>query len=278
MTTYTFDFRGDSLSAYLKDISGMKPLSRDEEIELAKTGGDDSMRKLVERNLKYVVMVANQYKGMGISINDLINEGNIGMMVAARRFNPNKGVKFITYAVWWVRQAILRALAEQARIVRLPVKQAGLLNRITKTVESLHHKFKREPALSEVADALHMKQKSLETVMRVYRDYMSLDSPISEDDSLCFGDTLGTPPETSVEEEFIRLCFHHDMEKMLDELPPREMDVLRMRYGFDDPPMTLEEIGNKLGLTRERIRQIEKAAKERLRTKTKIRILEDYLR
>ncbi|MBI5816214.1 MAG: RNA polymerase sigma factor RpoD/SigA [Nitrospinae bacterium] len=278
MTGYSYDSRSDSLNAYLKDISGITPLTRAEEIELARDGGDASVRKLVERNLKYVVMVANHYKGMGMSMNDLINEGNIGMMVAARRFNPDKGVKFITYAVWWVRQAILRALAEQARIVRLPVKQAGLINRITRAVEALSHRLKREPKLDEVAGEMRIRPKSLETIMRVYKDYMSLDSPISDDDSVSLGDLLGTSPESSVEEEFIRLCFHHDMEKLLAELPEREAEVLRMRYGFDDPPMTLEGVGGKLGLTRERIRQIEKSAKEKLRVKTRIRILEEYLR
>ncbi|MBI4666013.1 MAG: RNA polymerase sigma factor RpoD/SigA [Nitrospinae bacterium] len=267
----------DSLRAYLKDISGINPLTRNEEVELARQGGEDSIRKLVERNLKYVVMVANHYKGMGMSIADLINEGNIGMMVAARRFNPEKGVKFITYAVWWVRQAILRALAEQARIVRLPMKQAGLLGRITRTVENLTHTLKREPTLEEVAKALHMKPRSLDTVMRVYRDYMSLDSPISDDNGTSFIDQLQGEAVTSVEEDFIRLCFHHDMERILNELPDREAAVLRMRYGFDDPPMTLELIGKKLSLTRERIRQIEKSAKEKLRERTKINILEDYL-
>lgn len=268
----------DSFRAYLKDISGLTPLTQAEEAKLASDGGADAIRKLVERNLKYVVMVANRYKGMGMSMSDLVNEGNIGMITAARRFKSEKGVKFITYASWWVRQSILRALAEQARVVRLPIKQAGLLSRITRAVESLTKELRREPRVDEVARRLRIKLATLETILRVYRDYISLDSPVSDDNRLSYMDNLQSDADVSLEEDFIRLCLHHDMMKLLDELPQREAAVLRMRYGFEDPPMTLDEIGKLIGLTRERVRQIEKAAKEKLRAKTKVRILEDYLR
>lgn len=269
----------DPLRSYLREISGIHPLSRSEEKQLARAHDEESLRKLVERNLKYVVMVANQYKGMGISLGDLINEGNLGMMEAAKRFDPERGVKFITYAVWWVRQSILRALADQARVVRLPMKQAGLMNKMAKSVARLTQRLSREPSLEEVAADLGIKIKSLERVMRVYRSYMSLDSPLSDnDDSTSFVDMLESDPEHSVEEDYIRLCLHHDIEALLKNLPEREEAVIRMRYGFDEPPMTLEEIGDRLGLTRERIRQIEKSAKERLRSKTGVNALEDYLR
>lgn len=268
----------DSFKAYLKDIRGLDPLTRAEEIDLARDGGEDALHKLVERNLKYVVMVANRYKGMGMSMSDLVSEGNIGILTAAHRFKSDRGVKFITYASWWVRQSILRALAEQARVVRLPLKQAGLLSRITRAVESLTRELNREPRVDEVARRLLIKLSTLEIILRVYRDYISLDSPISDDNRSSYMDILRPENETSLEEDFIRLCLHHDMAKLLDELPARDAAVLRMRYGFDDAPMTLEEIGKRMGLTRERIRQIEKAAKEKLRMKTKVRILEDYLR
>ncbi|MBF0293123.1 MAG: RNA polymerase sigma factor RpoD/SigA [Nitrospinae bacterium] len=268
----------DSLKAYLRDIRGLNPLTRDEEMELAKDGGKEALQKLVERNLKYVVLVANRYKGMGMSMSDLVNEGNIGMLTAANRFKSEKGVKFITYASWWVRQSIMRALAEQARVVRLPLKQAGLLSRITKAVEALTQELHREPRVDEVARRLRIKLSTLEIILRVYRDYVSLDSPISDDNRQSYMDILQPEDGISVEEDFIRLCMHHDMAKLLDELPQRDAAVLRMRYGFDEPPMTLEEIGKKLKLTRERVRQIEKAAKKALRMKTKVRILEDYLR
>ncbi|MGK7345955.1 MAG: sigma-70 family RNA polymerase sigma factor [Candidatus Nitrospinota bacterium M3_3B_026] len=267
------------LRAYLKDISGIHPLSRSEEKELGRKHDEASLRELVERNLKYVVMVANQYKGMGLSLEDLINEGNLGMMEAARRFDPERGVKFITYAVWWIRQAILRALADQARVVRLPMKQAGLMSKMAKSVDALTHKLGREPALSEVAESLGVKVKALERVMRVYKGYMSLDSPLSRDnDSTHFVDMLETDPEHSIEDDYIRLCLHHDMASLLKTLPQREEAVLRFRYGFDEPPMTLEEIGRRMGLTRERIRQIEKQAKEKLRSRLGVKVLEDYIK
>ena len=268
----------DSFKAYLKDIRGLNPLTPAEEMNLARDGGTDALHKLVERNLKYVVMVANRYKGMGMSISDLVNEGNIGMITAAHRFKYEKGVKFITYASWWVRQAILRALAEQARVVRLPVKQAGLLSRITRAVETMSKELQREPRVDEVARRLRIKLPTLEIILRVYRDYVSLDSPISDDNRLSYIDLLQPDMEMSLEEDFIRLCLHHDMAKLLDELPARDSAVLRMRYGFVDAPMTLDEIGKRMGLTRERVRQIEKAAKDKLRMKTKVGILEDYLR
>jgi RNA polymerase primary sigma factor len=268
----------DSLRAYLKDIRGLNPLTLAEEMDLARDGGEDALHKLVERNLKYVVMVANRYKGMGVSMSDLVNEGNVGMLTAAHRFKSEKGVKFITYASWWVRQSILRALAEQARVVRLPLKQAGLLSRITRAVELMTRELRRAPRVDEVARRLLIKVSTLEIILRVYRDYISLDSPISADNQTSAMDILRPENEMSLEEDFIRLCLHHDMAKLLDELPARDASVLRMRYGFEDAPMTLDEIGKRMGLTRERVRQIEKAAKEKLRMKTKVRILEDYLR
>ncbi len=269
--------KGDPLNAYLRDIRGIYPLTRDEEKRLATNGDEASLALLVERNLKYVVMVANHYKGLGISLADLINEGNIGMMEAARRFDPERGVKFITYAVWWVRQNILRALADQAGAVRLPIKQAGIIYKIAKSVERLKRKFSREPTMEELAESLGLKIKSLERVMRVYRGYMSLDSPLNDDEGTSFLDMLESDPEHSIEDDYIRLCLHHDLEKLLRELPERQEVVLRMRYGFDEPPLTLENIGKRLGLTRERVRQIEKSAKVKLRSKIGIQILEDYL-
>lgn len=267
----------DSFRAYLKDIRGLNPLTHAEETSLAQDGGTQALHKLVERNLKYVVMVANRYKGMGVAMSDLVNEGNIGMITAAHRFKSEKGVKFITYASWWVRQAILHALADQSRVVRLPIKQAGLLSRITRGVEALTKELNREPRVDEVARRLRIKLSTLEIILRVYRDYISLDSPISDDNRLSYMDMLRPEVETSLEEDFIRLCLHHEMTKLLDELPEREASILRMRYGFEEPPMTLDEIGKRIGLTRERVRQIEKAAKEKLRMKTKVGILEDYL-
>ncbi|VAX15114.1 RNA polymerase sigma factor RpoD [hydrothermal vent metagenome] len=273
------NFDSDPLKTYLHEISSITPLSREEEQRLARLGDEKSLHKLVERNLKYVVMVAHHYKGLGVSLADLINEGNLGMIEASRRFDPDRGVKFITYAVWWVRQSILRALAEQSRAVRLPVKQAGLLKKIACAIGELSFELKREPAMDEIANKIGIKLKALETIMWVYRGYMSLDTPLSDEEgSASFIDMLESDPEHSVEADFFRLCLHHDVDMLLGKLKKREEEVLRMRYGFDEPPMTLEKIGRKLNLTRERVRQIEKVAKGKMRSKSQIKILEDYLR
>ncbi len=201
------------------------------------------------------------------------------MIMAAQRYRADKGVKFITYAVWWIRQSIIKALADQAKVVRLPVKQAGLLLKVSRCIDKMRQKLSREPAMDELAREMKIKPSTLETIMRVYRGYMSLDSPLKdEDNSTLFIDMLESESSNCVEEDFIRLCLHHDIDKLLKTLTKREEVIMRMRFGFDQPPATLERIGKRVGLTRERIRQIEKLAKEKLRSKTGIKILEDYLR
>jgi len=267
------------LQSYLAEIRDIMPMTKAEELALARVGDEKSQQELVRRNLKYVVMVANRYKGLGLSVTDLINEGNIGMIEASKRFDPERHVKFITYAVWWIRQAIMQALSDHARIVRLPVKQAGLMQKITHKIEEMTKANCKEPTLEELSEAMGLKASSLETVMRVYRTYVSLDTPLNGDDdsSVDFLDMMESQGQSSIEEDFIQLCLHHDVEKMLDGLSERERQVIKLRYGFDAPPMTLEAIGEKLKLTRERIRQIEKNAKEKLRARTGARILEEYL-
>ena len=278
MTKKRFVPESSSLQAYLSDIRDIVPLSKEEELKLAKKGDEKSRQELVRRNLKYVVMVANRYKGLGLMATDLINEGNIGLIEASKRYDYKRQVKFITYAVWWIRQAILQALSDHARIVRLPVKQAGLMQKITRKIEEMTKVNRKEPSIEELSEAMGLKVSALETVMRVYRTYMSLDTPLNgEDDSVEFLDMLETTGQTSIEEDFIQLCLHHDVGKMLDGLSPREREVIKLRYGFDAPPMTLEVIGKKLGLTRERIRQIEKIAKNKLRARSGAKILEEYL-
>ncbi len=267
-----------ALSRYLCEIGRFSPLTREEEKRLATIGDKKALNSLVERNLKYAVMVANQYKGLGLAVGDLINEGNIGLIEAAKRFDPERGVKFITYAVWWVRQSILRALAEQGKVVRLPVKQAGQIKKITGTISTLTKELKREPAIEEVAKKLGLKTDTVVAIMRVYHDYLSLDSPISEGSNSTFLEKMADKESNSPETEFIRLCLHRDLEQMINKLPEREAKIIRLRYGFNQPPMTLAQIGALMGLTRERVRQIEKVAKRKLRARTNIKILEDYLR
>ena len=269
----------EALQSYLSDIRDITPLSKAEEQKLARKGDEASRQELVRRNLKYVVMVANRYKGLGLAVTDLINEGNIGMIEAAKRFDPDRQVKFITYAVWWIRQSIMQALSDQSKIVRLPVKQAGLMQKITRKIEEMTKTNCKEPSIEELAEAMGLKVNSLETVMRVYRTYMSLDTPLNgeDDSSVDFLDMMVTSGQNSIEEDFIQLCLHHDVGKMLEGLTERERNVIKLRYGFTAAPMTLEAIGERLKLTRERIRQIEKNAKEKLRSKTGAKILEEYL-
>jgi RNA polymerase primary sigma factor len=273
-----FASEGSPLQYYLEEIRDIHPLTKPEELKLARKGDEKSLRELVQRNLKYVVVVANRYKGLGLAVTDLINEGNIGMIEAAKRFDPKRKVKFITYAVWWIRQSILQALSDQARVVRLPVKQAGLMQKITRKIEEMTKKNRKEPSMDDLAAAMGLKPAALETVMRVYRTYVSLDTPLNgEDDSVEFLDMMETSGQKSIEEDFVQLCLHHDVEKMLKGLNEREREVIKLRYGFDSPSMTLERIGKRLGLTRERIRQIEKSAKEKLRARSGAKILEEYL-
>lgn len=269
----------DPVAQYLNEISGIEPLTKEEEGRLANHGRQVDLDTLVVRNLRFVVQVANRYKGLGMSLADLVNEGNVGLVEASRRFDPDRKVKFITYAVWWIRQSILRALSEQSRVVRLPVKQAGKLKSIIATINRLTHENKAEPAVEDVALELGMRTKSLEAILRVYRNYMSLDSPISdEEDSVRFLDLLHADHDANVEEEYITLCMRRDIHQLLNALSEKEREVLKLRFGFDEPPMTLENIGGRVGLTRERVRQIEKRAKEKLKSEHNLKILEDYLR
>lgn len=266
------------LDVYFREIRHINPLSKLEEMALARQGGDKARQELVKHNLKYVVKVAGRYKGMGLSFSDLINEGNVGMIMAAQRYKADKGVKFITYAVWWIRQSIIKALAEQAKVVRLPVKQAGLLLKVSRCIGKMRQNLSREPGMEELAKEMNLKPSSLEAIMRVYRGYLSLDSPLKDgDNTTLFTDMLESKSSNCIEEDYVRLCLHHDLDRLLKTLSKREEAIMRMRFGFDEPPITLEAIGKRIGLTRERVRQIEKLAKQKLRSKTGIKILEDYL-
>ncbi|MBI5749097.1 MAG: RNA polymerase sigma factor RpoD/SigA [Nitrospinae bacterium] len=270
-----YDF--DPLWAYLKDISSIKPLSGKEEKILAAKGDQKSLNELVSRNLKYVVSVANRYKGCGLSLPDLINEGNIGLIEAAKRFDPQRGVKFITYAVWWIRQSILHALAEQAGSVRLPIKQAGLLHKVSAKYRELLLSLRREPTTEDVANSLKISPEDVESVMRVYRFHLSLDTPLKENDETSYLDMLTSSTEHPVDEDLLFSSFKKEIDGLLSELSPREKKVLKMRFGFRGEPMTLEEIGKKVGLSRERVRQIEKRAKIKLLSKAKTGAVKDYI-
>ena len=270
----------DSLSSYLKEIRDIPVLTRDEEQRLVRDmikGSRDAMDQLIQGNLKYVVSVANKYKGCGLSLLDLINEGNIGLIQAAKRFDPDKGVKFITYAVWWIRQSIMHALAVQSGTVRLPIKQAGKLYKIGEKYREFKQAKGREPTTDELAKELDQTVEEIDNILRVYRNHLSLDAPITEGDDTRYLDTLESKDMPSIEEGLVRSSLASEVDALLQELSPREQGILKMRFGFNGDPMTLEEIGKKIGLSRERVRQIETKAKRRLRARARMKALHDYL-
>ena len=274
-----FAVSGDSLQAYLRRINTIPLLSREEEVELAtraQAGEQEALDKLIVSNLRYVVSVARKYPGYGLSLADLINEGNIGMIQAAKRFDPTRGVKFITYAVWWIRQAITHAVAEQGGVIALPMRQLEKLHKVLERYRRYTQQVGVEPSSEELAAELDLPPTEVENILHVYR-HLSLDAPIGEEAEISFIDVLPSTTSPSEEEAYINATLIQQIQELLSQLPPREERVLRLRFGMDDEPKTLEEIGGLLGITRERVRQIEKQAKDRLRQKAKMRALQEYL-
>lgn len=258
---------GDSMAIYLIEISKIKLLSRDEEGMLADKiaeGNLKALQELVRRNLKFVVSVAKKYRGLGMSLQDLVEEGNIGLIQAAKRFDGSRHVKFITYAVWWIKQAILHSLAEQSGTVKLPVKQAGKIFKINKQQNALAQTLQREPTQSELAELANIREDEIDSIMRAYRTHLSLDMPLRSDESTPYIDLLESPETIPYDDQIMQESLKTKIDQMLKGLSSREEKILRLRFGFEDDPKTLEEIGKNLGLSRERIRQIEKRAKAKL--------------
>jgi RNA polymerase primary sigma factor len=270
-----------SLSAYLREISKIPLLTREEEIrvgKLAHKGDQKAIQKLVESNLRFVVKIANRFSGAGPSLLDLINEGNIGLLQAARRFDPGRKVKFISYAVWWIRQAIMQTLAEQSGPTRLPLKQAGLLYKIRTKTEALTKQNNREPTSQELAKALGVTLRDVEEVQRVARRPVSLDSPVTDDSETAYLDLMADEDATPVDHDLLERSLREEIAGLLGNLQPREREVLELRFGIHtEEPLTLEEVGQRLGLSRERIRQIEKKAKKQLQRLARSRHLADFL-
>ena len=270
-----------SLGAYLREISRIPMIPREEEIrlgKLARKGDQKAIQGLVEANLRFVVKVANRFSGAGPSLLDLINEGNIGLLQAARRFDPARNVKFISYAVWWIRQGIMQMLAEQSGPTRLPLKQAGLLYKIRKKTEELTKAHDREPTPKELAAALGVKVREIEEIQRVARRPVSLDSPITEDSETAYMDLMSDEDAPAVDHDLLESSLRGEIAGLLGNLAPREREVIELRFGIaTEETMTLEEVGRKLGLSRERIRQIEKKAKKKLQRLARSRHLADFL-
>jgi RNA polymerase primary sigma factor len=270
-----------SLDKYLQEIGRVELISPEEEVTLArkiKSGDTEALRKLVKANLRFVVSVAKQYQNQGISLPDLINEGNLGLMKAAQRFDETRGFKFISYAVWWIRQAILQALAEQSRIVRLPVNKIGSINRINRAFARLEQKYEREPSSQEIAEILEMVPEDVKEALKTNGRTVSMDAPISSEEDNNMYDVLQSSDNPSPDKNLINESLAYEIERALNTLSPRESKVLKLYFGLGmKHPYTLEEIGEELGLTRERVRQIKEKAIKRIQYTTRCRILKTYL-
>ena len=260
----------NSLNQYMREIGKIKLLTKEEEIILAeaiKQGDPKAVQEMVRRNLKYVVTVANKYRGFGMSLQDLIEEGNIGLIQAAKRFDVSRNVKFITYAVWWIKQAIMHCLAEQSGTVKLPVKQAGKVSRFNKKSQEMFQGMEREPTQSEVAKSLGYNDDEINSIMRAYRTHLSLDTPLENYEHTPYLDLLENQDLIPYDDQIMQKSLNKKVDQMLEDLSEREATILKMRFGFSGEVKTLEDIGQKIGLSRERVRQIEKRAKERLKSK-----------
>lgn len=270
-----------SLDKYLQEIGKVDLISPEEEVILArriKLGDTDALRKLVKANLRFVVSVAKQYQNQGMSLPDLINEGNLGLMKAAQRFDETRGFKFISYAVWWIRQAILQSLAEQARIVRLPVNKIGSINRINRAFARLEQEYEREPSSQEIAETLEMIPEEVKEVLKTNGRTVSMDAPISAEEDNNMYDILQSTDTPSPDRNLINESLAFEIERALSTLSSRESKVLKLYFGLGmKHPYTLEEIGEKLNLTRERVRQVKEKAIKRIQFTTRCRILKSYL-
>ncbi|HNS18791.1 MAG TPA: sigma-70 family RNA polymerase sigma factor [Bacteroidales bacterium] len=270
-----------SLDKYLQEIGKVELITADEEVSLAqriKQGDRDALEKLTKSNLRFVVSVSKQYQNQGLSLPDLINEGNLGLIKAAQRFDETRGFKFISYAVWWIRQSILQALAEQSRIVRLPLNKIGSINKINKAYAKLEQEFEREPNSEEIADLLEITETEVKESLKNSGRHISMDAPLVQDEDNTMYDVLrnddGPTPETQLMYESLK----KEIDRAISTLTPREADVVRLYFGLNQThPMTLEEIGEKFDLTRERVRQIKEKAIRRLKHTSRSKILKTYL-
>lgn len=270
-----------SIEKYLEEIGGYSPLPPAQEVELARRirkSDSTALDALVKANLRFVISVAKEYQGQGLPLQDLISEGNLGLIKAAQRFDETRGFKFISYAVWWIRQSILQALAEQSRVVRLPLNRVGAINKVGRALEELEKKFGREPSMEEIAERMELTAFEVADVMKTSARHLSLDEPFKEEEGNSLLDVIESdryaPPDDNLMQESLQV----EVDKVLSTLKPREAEIIRLYFGLDgDRPLTLEEIGEHFKLTRERVRQIKEKALRRLRHRSRLEPLRKYL-
>ncbi len=271
---------GEALERYLQEISREEMVSPEEEVKLAQRihkGDNEALEKLVRANLRFVVSVAKQYQGQGIGLTDLINEGNVGLITAAQRFDETRGFKFISYAVWWIRQSILQTLAENSRLVRLPLNQVGNVSKVNRFYNDFLQKNERAPSLDEIAEAMGMPKEKINSALLTSGRHVSMDAPLIEDEDSCLLDLLTSNDNDTTDSSLMSESLREEIEEALHTLPEREAQVIRMSFGIGTPEMNLEEIGQKLNLSRERVRQIREKALSLLRHAQMSSVLREYL-
>ena len=270
-----------SLDKYLQDIGKEELITAEEEVELAKkihAGDHLALEKLTKANLRFVVSVAKQYQNQGLSLPDLINEGNLGLIKAAKRFDETRGFKFISYAVWWIRQSILQALAEQSRLVRLPLNQVGSLNKIKKATSRLEQLFERAPSVDEIAELMELPEYKVDKAMKITTRYVSVDAPLNQEEDTKFLDVFISDDVPKTDSDLMRESLNKEIQRSLATLTDKERDVINLYYGIGMAHgLTLEEIGAKFDLTRERVRQIKEKAIRRLKHTSRSKLLKAYL-
>ena len=269
-----------SLDKYLQEIGHEELISVEEEVELAqriRKGDRQALEKLTKANLRFVVSVAKQYQNQGLSLPDLINEGNLGLIKAAEKFDETRGFKFISYAVWWIRQSILQAIAEQSRIVRLPLNQVGSVNKINREVNRFEQEHERRPSIDEIAAKVDLPEDKIEDALKVNTRHISVDAPFTEGDETSLLDILPNQDSPMADKALVAESLRNEISRALQTLNERERNIIEAFFGINQPEMTLEEIGDKYGLTRERVRQIKEKAIRRLRHNTKNKLLKTYL-
>ncbi len=269
-----------SIDKYLQEISREELITAEEEVELAqriRNGDNEALQKLARANLRFVVSVAKQYQNQGLSLPDLINEGNLGLIKAASKFDETRGFKFISYAVWWIRQSILQALAEQARVVRLPLNQIGSLNRMKQTFAKLEQEFGRTPTAQEISSVLEISKETVTKTMMLQGKHISVDAPFAEDDDNSLLDVMHNDNTPKTDHVLMKESLMEEIERLLSTLSSREKGIIKHSFGINAQELTLDEIGKKYNLTKERVRQIREKALLHLRTSSKSHLLKTYL-